>query len=114
MKYNIHRLDIETTKKGQIYDSLEDNAVKVVNYLKKSIQKETLECLNVYYGQGDGCYMMVYAEKSCSFILIHDERIKKSYNFSNKDYANDETEVELAGYYFPQMCICENKTLFNF
>ncbi len=48
---------------------------------------------------------------NCSFILIHDERIKKSYNFFNKDYANDETEVELAGYYFPQMCICENKDI---
>lgn len=111
MKYNIHQLDIKTTKKSQIYDSLEENAVKVVNYLKKSIQKETLECLNVYYGQGDACYMMIYAEKYCSFILIHDELLKKSYNFSNKNYANDKTEVELAGYYFPQMCICEDKDI---
>ena len=58
-KYNIYQLDIKTTKKSQIFDSLEENSDKVVNLLKRSIQKENLEHLHAYYGQGDACYIMV-------------------------------------------------------
>ena len=111
-KYNIYNLNIKTIKGNRLVDTLESNdAVKVVNFLKKTIHNEALERLDAYYGQGDECYISVYAEKTCSFVIIHDAALGKSYNFSNKKYANDKTEVELAGYYFPQMCICEDQDI---
>lgn len=111
-EYNIEKLVIGTTNGSRQIDTLRKEAVdKVIKFIKKTIQNERLEYLYAFYGDQERYYITVYAEKDCSSILIHDNLLEKSYNYLNEKYKNDETEVEISGYYFDKMCICEDKDI---
>lgn len=109
--YNIWDLEIVTTEgRTQRFDNLQDESCEdVIKFIKDAIMNERLERLEANFGEGDAYYISAYAEESCSAIMIHDDPNRKSYFYLNKKYEYDETEVGLAGYYFPQENICEDK-----
>ncbi|MDE6620083.1 MAG: hypothetical protein K2K74_06275 [Lachnospiraceae bacterium] len=110
--YNIWDLEIITIEETRRFDNLQDeSSEEVIKFIKDTILNERLELLEAYFGEGDAYYISVYAEKSCSAIKIHDDPNRKSYNYINKKYENDETDVPLSGYYFPQEIICEDKDI---
>lgn len=110
--YPIRNLYIVTEKESRSFDDLRaDSCTEAVRFIRDAIKKGRLECLEANFGEGDAYYISIYAEKSRSAILIHDDVRRKSYNYKNKKYENDETEVGLAGYYFPQMIVCEDKDI---
>ena len=110
--YNIWDLEIITTKGTRRYDNLQDESCEdVIKFIKDTIMNERLERLEANFSDGDAYYISVYAEKSCSAIMIHDDPNRKSYNYINKKYENDETDVALSGDFFPQMIICEDKDI---
>lgn len=110
--YPIRNLYVVTEKKSRRFDDLRDASCKeAVRFIRDAIKKERLERLDAKFGEGDAYYISIYAEKSRFAILIHDDVRRKSYNYRNQKCANDETEVELAGYYFPQMIVCEDKDI---
>ncbi len=110
--YPIRNLFVVTEKESRRFDDLrDDSCMEAVKFIKCAIKKGRLERLDAKFGEGDAYYISIYAEKSCSAILIHDDVRRKSYNYKNTKYENDETEVELAGYYFPQMIVCEDKDI---
>lgn len=110
--YSIRNLYVVTEKESQRFDDLrEDSCTEAVKFIRDAIKKGRLERLDAKFGEGDAYYISIYAEKSRSAILIHDDIQRKSYNYRNQKHENDETEVELAGYYFPQMIVCEDKDI---
>lgn len=110
--YNIWDLEVITVEETRRYDNLQDESgEEAVKFVKDTIVNERLERLEAFYGDGDAYFISVYAEKSCSAIMIHDDPNIKSYYYTNKKYENDKTEVPLSGYYFPQEIICEDKDI---
>jgi len=112
-KYKFEYLRISFNDKPKPYQIDQADEVsfnEVCKVIEEAVLGERLEYLRSFYDDED--YSIdIWAEGFRSCILIHDELHGMSYNYINEKYVNEEKWVEIAGYYAPQKCICEDTNI---
>lgn len=111
--YNdVHALYIVTVKETRNIEILDDKSVdKVVKFIKRAIQRGQLEFLCCCFGDQEEYSLTIHANETYACVLIINELERKAYDYCNKKYENDMTEVILFGYDFCKACLCEDKDI---
>ena len=113
--YDVRGLYIVTTKETRNIEILDDkDANKIVKFIKRTVERGQLKFLCCCFGDQEECSLTIHVNETYACVFIHNEVERKSYDYCNKKYENDMTEVILFGFDFCKACLCDDKDiLFN-
>lgn len=110
--YDVRMLYMVTTKETRHIKTLHDeSATKIVKFIKRAIQKGQLRFLDCCFGEQEEYGLTIHANETYASVFIHDAIKQRTYDYCNKKYENDMTEVLLFGYDFCKACLCEDKDI---
>ncbi len=110
--YDVRMLYMVTTKETRHIKTLHDeSATKIVKLIKRAVQKGQLKFLDCCFGDQEEYGLTIHANETYASVLIHDAIKQRTYDYCNKKYENDMTEVVLFGYDFCKACLCEDKDI---
>ena len=110
--YDVRGLYIVTTKETRNINTLRDeSAAKIIKFIKRVVQKGQLKFLDCGFGDQEEYSLTIHADETYACVFIHDAIEQKTYDYCNKKYENDMTEVVLFGYDFCKACLCEDKDI---
>ena len=75
------------------------------------VQQGQLKFLDCCFGDQEEYSLTIHADETYACVFIHDAIEQKTYDYCNKKYENDMTEVVLFGYDFCKACLCEDKDI---
>lgn len=112
-KYKYEQLAICFNDRPKPYcvDEADDKPFDEVHkVIEETVLGENLVQFQSFYNEED--YSIdIGAEGFRSYILIQDWIQEISYNYINEQHENEEEWVELAGFYVPQKCVCEDTNI---